>query len=235
MVQLPDGVLHRLTPAEREQLRDWKPGTIGESLFNFGDCVSHGNRGTIAMKHTKYLRIYDWNYWWGVYRCGGGWKPPDGAEFSITEDEAGENRFFHFDFYNLAALEETLRERDFLEPDSPDCPAFLENAQRLQRGEQEFFLGALYYPNYTPDLESCSRDRAPLLRRLSPPVPPYYGVVFLREERPLEPEVLRQWVEKLSRPLFGEAFSCVLAHVPTRQETLEQFREEMRCLYETEC
>ncbi len=41
MVQLPDGVLHRLTPAEREQLCYWKPGTIGEILFNFWDCVSH--------------------------------------------------------------------------------------------------------------------------------------------------------------------------------------------------
>ena len=41
MVQLPDGVLHQLTPAEREQLRDWRPGTIREILFNFWDCVSH--------------------------------------------------------------------------------------------------------------------------------------------------------------------------------------------------
>ena len=187
------------------------------------------------MKQTKYLRISDWNYWWCVYRCGEGWGPPDGAEFSIMEDEAGEERFFHFDFYNLSALEETLREQDFIEPDSPDCPAFLENAQRLRRGEQEFFLGALYYPNYTPDLGSNGQDGIPLLQRLSPPVPPYYGVVFLREERPLEPEVLRQWVEKLSRPLFGEAFSCALAQVPTRQETLEQFQKEMRCPDETEC
>ena len=53
MVQLPDGVLHRPTPAEREQLCYWKPGTIGEILFNFWDCLSHANRGTIPMKHTK--------------------------------------------------------------------------------------------------------------------------------------------------------------------------------------
>lgn len=177
------------------------------------------------MEHRKYLHIRDWNYWWGVYRCGEGWEPPNGAEFSITEDEAGENRFFHFDFYNLAALEETLREQDFIEPENPDSPGFLEKARELQRGEREFFLGALYYPNYMPDLASCG-EGVPLLRRLSPQAPPYYGVVFLREERPLTPDVLRQWAEKLSRPLFGEAFSCVLAQVPTRQEALEQLREE---------
>ena len=187
------------------------------------------------MKQTKYLHIYDWNYWWSIYRCGEGWEPPDGAEFSITEDEAGEARYFHFDFYNLSALERTLREQDFIEPDGSDYPAFLENAQRLRRGEQAFFLGALYYPNYIPDLEADSQNGVPLLQRLSPPVPPFYGVVFLREERSLEPEVLREWVEKLSRPLFGEAFSCALAQVPTRQETLERLQEEMRCLNETEC
>lgn len=46
------------------------------------------------MKHTKYLHIYDWNYWWGVYRCGEGWEPPAGAEFSLTEDEGGGGPLF---------------------------------------------------------------------------------------------------------------------------------------------
>lgn len=56
------------------------------------------------MKHTKYLHIHDWNYWWGYYRCGKDWDTFNGAEFSLTEDEAGENSFFHFDFYNLPAV-----------------------------------------------------------------------------------------------------------------------------------
>ena len=24
-------------------------------------------------KAKKYLHIYDWNYWWGYYRCGKDW------------------------------------------------------------------------------------------------------------------------------------------------------------------
>ena len=26
-------------------------------------------------KAKKYLHIYDWNYWWGYYRCGKDWEP----------------------------------------------------------------------------------------------------------------------------------------------------------------
>ena len=59
---------------------------------------------------------------------------------------------------------------------------------------------------------------------------PYYGVIFLREERPLTPEVLTHWVETLSRPLFGQQFSCTLAQVPSRQEAMEQFEKEMRLM-----
>lgn len=38
-------------------------------------------------KTKKYLHIYDWNYWWGYYRCGKDWDPFDAAEFSLSEDE----------------------------------------------------------------------------------------------------------------------------------------------------
>lgn len=44
-------------------------------------------------KVKKYLHIYDWNYWWGYYRCGKDWEPFHAAEFSLTEDEAGKAPF----------------------------------------------------------------------------------------------------------------------------------------------
>ena len=43
-----------------------------------------------GLQTKKYLHIYDWNYWWGYYRCGKDWDPFDAAEFSLSEDEAGE-------------------------------------------------------------------------------------------------------------------------------------------------
>ena len=58
--------------------------------------------------------------------------------------------------------------------------------------------------------------------------PPYYGVIFLREERPLTPEVLTHWAETLSQPLFGQPFSCTLAQVPSRQEAMERLENETR-------
>ena len=75
-----------------------------------------------------------------------------------------------------------------------------------------------------------SRSGVPLTQLLSPSVPPCYGVIFLREERPLTPEVLTHWAETLSQPLFGQPISCTLTQVPSRQEAMEQFENEMRLM-----
>ena len=64
-----------------------------------------------GLQIKKYLHIHDWNYWWGYYRCGQDWEPFHAAEFSLSEDEAGEAPFFHFDFHNLLALHQTIRKR----------------------------------------------------------------------------------------------------------------------------
>ena len=186
--------------------------------------------GLQSKKISAYY-IYDWNYWWGYYRCGKDWEPFHAAEFSLSEDEAGKAPFFHFDFHNLPALHQTILDGEFVEPDNPEHPHFLEQARRLRSGEQDWFVGALYYPLFSPEMHFCNasvRSGVPLTQLLSPSVPPYYGVIFLREERPLTPEVLTRWVETLSRPLFGQPFSCTLAQVPSRQEAMEQFENEMR-------
>ena len=154
-------------------------------------------------KTKKYLHIYDWNYWWGYYRCGKDWDPFDAAEFSLSEDEAGETPFFHFDFHNLSALHQTIRDGEFVEPDNPDHPYFLEQARRLRSGEQDWFVGALYYPLFSQEMHFCNasvRSGVPLTQLLSPSVPPYYGVIFLREERPLTPEVLTLCMQSRCQP-----------------------------------
>ena len=141
----------------------------------------------MGCKSKKYLHIHDWNYWWGYYRCGKDWDPFHAAEFSLSEDETGEEPFFHFDFHNLSALHQTIRDGEFVEPDNPDHPHFLEQARRLRSGEQDWFVGALYYPLFSPEMHFCNasvRSGVPLTQLLSPSVPPYYGVIFLREENP---------------------------------------------------
>ena len=33
-----------------------------------------------GLQSKKYLHIYDWNYWWGYYRCGKDCEPFHGAD-----------------------------------------------------------------------------------------------------------------------------------------------------------
>lgn len=171
---------------------------------------------------VKYIQIRHWDYWWGVYEDSGApAAQPWAAEFSLTDDEAGERVFFHFDLYNLPGLREALRQGDFLPEGHPDRPGFLRRAAALEQGASSYFIGALYYRDFTPDLELCglpAEKGIPLLDLRSPPASPYCAVIFLAEERPLTPEVLTQWMEQLSRPLFGRAFACRIAHVPSRAE-----------------
>lgn len=184
------------------------------------------------VKPEKFLFIQDWNYWWGVYHCADGWDTPDAAEFILADDEAGENPFFRLDFYNLPALDRIVQEGEFMEPVNPDYPIFLKQAEQLKAGEHDWFVGALYYPRFSPDLSFCNapfESNVPLTKLASPPMAPYYAVIFLREEHPLPPEILTAWVERLSQPLFGSSFFCRLARVPTRQEALESYAEEFHC------
>ncbi|MGN8969915.1 hypothetical protein [Intestinimonas sp. HCP28S3_D6] len=92
------------------------------------------------MKSEKYLHIQDWNYWWCVYHCADGWDDPDAAEFCLTEDAAGEEFFFHFDFYNLPALHQTIRNGEFMEPESPDYPNYYNKFGQESRAASPAFF-----------------------------------------------------------------------------------------------
>lgn len=172
----------------------------------------------------KYIQIRLWDYWWAVYQCGESDPAlPSGVEFALTDDEAGRAPFFHFDFYNLPGLRALLREGEFLSPESPDHPLFLQRAEALEQGGADYFVGALYYPDFTPDLAFCglSAERGiPLPDLRSSPTSPCCAAVFLAEERPLSPQILMRWASRLSLSLFGRRFSCRMAHVPTRSEAL---------------
>ena len=160
---------------------------------------------------SVYLQIRDWNYWWNVYHFGGA-EPsvPQGAEFSLTFDQDGEG------FY-------------FVEPDHPDRPLFLDLAEQLSVGKRDYFIGALYYEKPVPSLALCNRplsEEETLFDRKSLPAAPYYAVVFLREDRPLTPEVLISWAERLAPALLGKTLSCRLGWTPSREAALKSYQEE---------
>ena len=178
----------------------------------------------------KYIQIHHWDYWWAVYQCGV-LKDSDlnTVEFSVTDTEEEEPVFFHFDFYNLAGLSSLIQEREFIEPDHPDYSAFLREAEALKERKKEYFIGELYYRCFAPDLAFCNQrlTREHTLLDLKTPAPaPYYAVLFLAENRPLVPEVLREWLLRLSGPLFGKDNSFAVHRVPSREEALASWEDE---------
>ena len=52
------------------------------------------------------------------------------------------------------------------------------------------------------------------------------AVVFLREDRPLTPEVLISWAERLAPVLLGKTLSCRLGWFPSREAALKSYQEE---------
>lgn len=69
-------------------------------------------------KKIKYIHIRHWDYWWGVYNIGELKNEEVSAvEFSLSNHPAGEDFYFHFDFYTLPALETILGDNEFIETD----------------------------------------------------------------------------------------------------------------------
>lgn len=186
----------------------------------------------MTQEKIKYIQIFHWDYWYDVYDLyEDGTISCKAVEFSITEDEAGEDFFFHFDFYNLPALRETIQNGEYVEPEKPHYEKFLSQAEGLYRKEYPYFIGSLYYPDFFMDMSSLSGKELEdgektIFDYKSPAMSPHYAVVFLGEERPLTPDVLQEWTENLSPILFKEKFSCKIAHIPAKEEALSSYQRD---------
>lgn len=174
---------------------------------------------------TKYIQIRHWDYWWGVYGCVDA--PVSGVEFSITDDREGDQLYFHLDLYTLPALREFLRPGEFMDKDDNDFPYFCERADGLFKGSEEYFVGSLYYRDYTPGIAGCNQYRqegTDVFSVKSPERAPYYAVLFIREEKDLLPERLVGWMQRLSLSLFHKQFLYEIANIPSYECALEQLQ-----------
>lgn len=181
---------------------------------------------------TKYVRVRHWDYWWSVYQLMKE-NEPQCVELSLTDDMEGEKHFFHFDFYNLPALQNLIDEDEYMEPESPDYPMLLEKVEALKKGELEYFVGALYYEHFSPNLGFCNQTLAEgktVFDAQAPVAVPYYGVLFLREEQPLVPEVLKSWIEHLAQPFFGQSFDVEFVDVPPREQAETSYKQDFGSL-----
>lgn len=178
-------------------------------------------------KQTKYIHIRHLDYWWGVYNIGN-LKSGDisGVEFSLSNDQAGDDFYFHFDFNTLPALENILAENEFIEADSSDYPHFLEKCREIQNGASDYFIGALYYEDYHPTIKDCKLREGSLFDKKSPNSSPYYAVVFLNENQPLLPELLVKWLERLSIDFFAEGFCFAFSSIPSKEEAEKEYKDE---------
>lgn len=178
------------------------------------------------MSETRYLHMRHWDFWWSAY---GIVSPAESAEFSITEDEAGERFYFHLELNTIPALKRLCLPGEFMEEDDPSYPLFLQKAEALYRGELDFFVGGLYYRHDTPDLAAYNcfqTNGTDIFQVKSPSRSPYYADLFIREEQGLSPACLLQWMERLAGPLFRRAFLWEIAQIPTREAALHSYLQD---------
>ena len=181
---------------------------------------------------TKYIHIRHWDYWWATYQLLEQNKP-DSVEFSITNDKEGEDLFFHFDFYNLPALQNMMDADEYMERENPDYPVFEQKVEALKTGKLDYFVGSLYYPAFFPCLEFCNQPFAggkTIFDAKAPVAAPDYAILFVREYKPLALETLKKWIERLTEPLFGEKYVYEFIDVPTKAQAQASYREEFTYL-----
>lgn len=180
----------------------------------------------------KHIFIRHWNYWYSVYQIGKFKNTKaDEVEFHISDQADRINEFFRFDLYTLSALEDMIKDDDFIDSYEAEYPKFLENYNALKRGEIELFIGSLCYPSYHPDLNVCNNallGGQNIFDLKSPSYKPYYAVVFVGEERPLIPNLLIEWTMKICKTFFNEDFVFQINNMPTLEETLADYNENVR-------
>ena len=176
---------------------------------------------------VKYIHIRHWDYWWSVFGIVS--TSISSVEFSLTDDKEGEKFYFHFDVYTLAAFPEITKPGEFYEPDDASWPYFMEYAKALEEGSIDYFVGMLYYEDgYLPDIIRCNQFKEQgkdIFSVMSEGEPPYYAVLFIREKRPLCPELILEWAEKLSPFLFQGEVTYKFADVPSEDEAREAYNE----------
>lgn len=176
---------------------------------------------------TRYIHVRHWDYWYDVHHISG--QTPNSVEICITDDMEGNQPFFHLDLCNTSGMERLLEQDEYIDKKDPSYPSFCKRLDALRRGETPFLIGALFFQHYIPPVDICNRpidEGTSLFDLCSPSMPPYYADIFLHEARPLTPDVLQEWVEKLAPILFHQNFSCKVVDMPSYEESLRAYRED---------
>ncbi len=151
------------------------------------------------------------DYFWSVYGLGG-YEPPCYLELACYEDaekRRARQKFFRLDIGNLEAAN-YIDEDDFYD-DADMRASYMEKLRLLNAGEVDYFIETLFFSDGSADLSALSLPggqlppgKTILDTRNAAGAVSDYAYVYVREARPLMPDVLCEWLEQLSPVLFGD-------------------------------
>ena len=225
-----------------------------QSLFGknvFGGCDSLETQGMMSASSRKYLETEGkigikpeeanirwivprhWDYWWDVYHLRKDDEEPCYLEFACYPHAAAKavvDEFFHLDLGNLTAAEAWCEDEMEDWESEAEKQAFIKQTQKIEAGETDYFIYRLYYPSSPNDNTSLYMNCLPKGTSLfdcknQRGIPADYAVVFIRETKPLMPDVLCDWLEKLSPVLFGDhsVYQISADDYPNLEEVKESF------------
>lgn len=182
---------------------------------------------------VRWIYPRHWDYWFSVYGLLEGKDHPCLLEFAIFPDRVDNalvvDEYFHLDVGNFVSADAFIRDEWNEWNSEEEKRRFAEQTERLRRGETEYFIANLYYPNqvwgqYYMDCLPRGKSVFDIKNKIEDA--PYYGEIYIREARPLIPEVLENWMERLSPVLFGDycAYKIPEEEYPDSEEVQKEYK-----------
>jgi hypothetical protein len=149
--------------------------------------------------------------------------PADDYDFWLTDDREGERVYFSLELMNLPHLAYLLSEDWHFQAEVRDLAAYQNRYKALRGGDIRYFIGNLYYGEknesgggyeFLSVGESVLDGRTVFEVKNRNGMSPYSASIYLAETKPLTPERVTEWMEKLSLELFGTAYR--FEYVPRR-------------------
>jgi len=178
------------------------------------------------MKEIKYIQARHWDYWFSALGlCS---DDIDNVELKITNTENEDDWFFFIDFYNIAGLKSVIKDVDIPECDN-DIGQLEKTLESFERGKFDHFISGVYFdtkPILDNSVIMSELDSKGSLLEIKPrTVYSTYAVIFVNESGSLIPEVLCEWMSKLSLELFGCEYEYRFTNIPKLEDAAAAFED----------
>jgi len=115
---------------------------------------------------------------------------------------------------------------------SEDVGPYEKALESFENGESDHFISEVLF-HAKPMLDnsvimSGLRSTGSLLNIKPQTVYSTYATIFVNESRSLTPDVLCEWMRKLSLELFGCDFKFRFIHIPTRDDIAAEYEKDRK-------